>query len=210
MIGMRTMHPDQFPERPSEKAKRRSLILGTVIAILGGWGILSVVLGGGTSDRTVDLESASRDSSFGDRGWHNLSDVQTCTRHVAQWGAKTINVTGGGPYDPTAVYAWFGPTSQEAYGIEQVVRGIFSSQAPGIAIERMREASISFCTAYLETSWRTGQMPALVAQDPCAYIPGDPACTENPMAQNLQACLAIPGRVLMEAPYCDPRLNYGE
>ncbi len=194
------MHPKDLPQA-SEKAKKRSLIVATVIATLVGWSILSAVFDdkdAGTSGEVTEV--ASRDQS-----WNDYSDVKTCSRQIALWGTKVIGFPGAVP-NPQRVYDWFGPLSQESYGIQQ---GIQASLNPWDTQGAIRDSLFRFCDSYLDSSWNSGQMPALVAQDPCAYIPGDPACTENPMAQNLQACLAIPGRVLMEAPYCDPRLYYG-
>lgn len=49
--------------------------------------------------------------------------------------------------------------------------------------------------------------PSLVEEDPCAFAPTSPACTENPMAQNLQQCLE--GETLDDRPWCHPSLYSG-
>ncbi len=211
---MRAMHPDKMPDRPSDKARRRSLIVATALVTMV---VTSAVVGledsAPNSRSTLRGSQAERDRKameifheadqgrtskrLGDHG-----DIMMCQLTIFEWVDFIL-------VDPVTrqpeVDRWFGWDSPEATAINAATLEFL---AEGHRVTpRLRQDIDEWCQSYLTQRRPAGTLPPLVGQNPCLYLSADPACLDNPLALEVNTCLQ--GRVLALAPHCDPGLNSG-
>lgn len=189
-----SMYPDKSPP-PTEKAKRRSAIVATVLVTVLVMGLLGFDTDHrGGSERTAGDEIAMSD------GISSPEDVPACRAQMAKWVEWLVIA-----YSErlTLLREWFPVGSRELQGINTAALGVLS----GFGLSAVASGLTDWCDRYLMARRPVGKLLPLVAQDPCAYLYGEPPCTENPMAQALATCTQ--GRVLADVPHCDPRLYFG-
>ncbi len=188
------MYPDNSPP-PTEKAKRRSVIVATVFVTVVVMGLLGFDTqhGGGSGPSSGDEVLVSD-------GISSPEDIPACRAQMAKWVDWLVIAY----WERLSVLQeWFPVGSPELRGINTAALNFLS----GSGIPAVSSSLTDWCDRYLVARRPVGKLLPLVAQDPCAYLYGEPPCTENPMAQALATCTQ--GLVLAVAPHCDPRLYYG-